>query len=79
MINAGIDDGDFVVVRQQNEVDLGEIAVVLWQEKATIKRIAQISPNLVLHPENDSMEDIVITPDESPSIIGKVVGCIKKF
>ena len=79
MINAGIDDGDFVVVRQQNEVDLGEIAVVLWQEKATIKRIAQISPNLVLHPENDSMEDIVITPDESPSIIGKVVGCLKKF
>ncbi len=79
MINAGISDGDFVVVRQQNEVDIGEIAVVFWQDKATIKRLRETTPNLVLHPENDSMQDIVISPDENPSIIGKVVGCIKKF
>lgn len=79
MINAGISNGDFVVVRAQNEVDIGEIGVVLWQDKATIKRIKETAPNLVLHPENDTMQDIVITPDETPTIIGKVVGCIKKF
>lgn len=79
MINAGIFDGDFVIVRQQNAVEIGEIAVVLWQDKATIKRLKETAPNLVLHPENDSMEDIVITPDECPTIIGKVVGCIRKF
>ncbi len=79
MVNAGIDNGDFVVIHRQEKVEIGEIAVVLWQDKATIKRIKETSPNLVLHPENDSMLDIVISPDESPTIIGKVVGCIKKF
>lgn len=79
MINVGINSNDFVVVHRQKDVEIGEIAVVLWQDKATIKRLKQVSPNLVLHPENDLMSDIVITPDESPEIIGKVVGCIKKF
>lgn len=79
MINVGIDDGDFVVVHMQNEAEIGEIAVIFWQEKATIKRLKELSPNLILHPENDSMQDIVITPDQSPVIIGKVIGCIKKF
>lgn len=79
MINAGIDNGDYVVVHVQDEVEIGEIAVVLWQDKATIKRLKETQPNLVLHPENDAMDDIVISPDEAPVIIGKVVGCIKKF
>ncbi len=79
MIEVGIADGDYVVVHSQSDVEIGEIAVVLWQEKATIKRIGATVPNLVLHPENSSMSDIVITPEENPAIIGKVVGCIKRF
>ena len=79
MINAGISDGDYVVVRKQDDAEIGEIVVVLWQDKATIKRLKQTDEQLVLHPENDAMEDIIIPPDENPSIIGKVVGCIKKF
>lgn len=79
MIEAGISDGDFVIVHSQNSADIGEIVVVLWQDKATIKRLRAMSPNLVLHPENSQMDDIVINPDENPTIIGKVVGCIKKF
>jgi len=79
MIKVGIENGDYVVVHEQNDVEIDEIAVVLWQDKATIKRLKQVTPNLVLHPENDTMADIVISPDESPEIIGKVVGCIKKF
>ena len=79
MVNAGIDDGDFVVVRKQDDLQIGEIGVVLWQDKATIKRLKQTAPDLVLHPENDAMSDIVIPPTDNPSIIGKVVGCIKKF
>ena len=79
MINAGISDGDYVVVRKQDDAGIGEIVVVLWQDKATIKRLKQTDEQLVLHPENDAMEDIIIPPDENPSIIGKVVGCIKKF
>ena len=79
MVEAGIYDGDFVIVHSQNSADLNEIVVALWQDKATVKRLRAISPNLVLHPENSQMEDIVIAPDENPTIIGKVIGCIKKF
>ncbi len=79
MIDAGIADGDYVIVHSQNIVEIGEIAVVLWQDKATIKRISATVPNLVLHPENKQMTDIIITPEENPSIIGKVIGCVKKF
>ena len=79
MIEAGIHDGDFVIVHSQNAADLNEIVVALWQDKATVKRLRATSPNLVLHPENNEMEDIVIAPDENPTIIGKVIGCIKKF
>lgn len=79
MIEAGISDGDFVIVHSQNDADLGEIVVVIWQDKATIKRLHAVSPSLVLHPENSEMADIVISPDDNPVILGKVVGCIKKF
>jgi len=79
MIKTGIYDGDYVVVRKQDNAELGEIVVALWQGQATIKRLKAVSPNLVLHPENDTMDDIVILPEDNPTIIGKVVGCIKKF
>ena len=79
MIEAGISDGDFVIVHSQNSAEINEIVVALWQDKATVKRLRATTPNLILHPENHDMEDIVITPDENPTIIGKVVGCIKKF
>ena len=79
MIEAGISDGDFVIVHSQNSAEINEIVVALWQEKATVKRLRATTPNLVLHPENSEMDDIVITPDENPTIVGKVVGCIKKF
>ena len=79
MIEAGISDGDFVIVHSQSDADISEIVVVLWQDKATVKRLQAVTPNLVLHPENSEMADIVISPDENPTILGKVVGCIKKF
>ena len=79
MIEAGISDGDFVIVHSQSDADLGEIVVVFWQEKATVKRLHAVSPSLVLHPENSEMSDIIISPDDNPVIIGKVIGCIKKF
>ena len=79
MIEAGIADGDFVIVHSQNDAETNEIVVVFWQDKATVKRLRAVSPNLVLHPENSEMEDIVISPDENPTILGKVIGCIKKF
>ena len=79
MIEAGISDGDYVIIHSQSDADIGEIVVVLWQDKATVKRLQAVTPNLVLHPENSEMSDIIISPDENPTILGKVVGCIKKF
>ncbi len=79
MTEVGISDGDYVIVHSQSSAEIGEIVVALWQDKATVKRLRATSPNLVLHPENSSMEDIVIEPSDEPSILGKVVGCIKKF
>lgn len=78
MINAGIDDGDLVVVNSQNQAAVGEIVVATWDDQATVKRLRSTVP-FVLHPENDNMQDIFLTDDQSPSIVGKVVGCLKKF
>lgn len=78
MINAGIDDGDLVVVNSQTRASVGEIVVATWEDQATVKRLRSTSP-FVLHPENDSMEDIFLSDDQSPAILGKVVGCLKKF
>ncbi|MBQ9707150.1 MAG: transcriptional repressor LexA [Clostridia bacterium] len=79
MINAGIFDGDYVIVQKQASADIGDIVIALWEEKATVKRLAATTPNLVLHPENDTMTDIIITPQDDPIILGKVIGSIKKF
>lgn len=79
MIEAGISDGDIVIVNSQQTAEINEIVVAIWQDKATVKRLHALSPDLVLHPENSQMEDIVIFPEENPIIIGKVIGCIKKF
>ena len=79
MINAGISDGDYVIVQKQSSADIGDIVIALWEEKATVKRLAATTPNLVLHPENDTMDDIIITPQDDPIILGKVIGSIKKF
>lgn len=79
MINVGINNGDYVIVHKQSAAEIGEIVVALWQNTATVKRLKATYPHLVLHPENYDMDDIVIRADENPTILGKVVGCIKKF
>ena len=79
MIDAGINDGDIVVVHSQNSADINEIVVVLWQDRATVKRLRATTPQLILHPENTEMSDIIIDYQENPVILGKVIGCIKKF
>ena len=78
MINAGISNGDFVVVKKQSTANIGEIVLAFWQDTATIKRLLSTNP-FILHPENDAMDDITIDSEENPLILGKVVGCLKKF
>jgi len=79
MINAGILDGDFVLVRQQSTAERGEMVVVLIEDEATVKRFYRDKNKIRLQPENDTMEPIIVDPKESNvTIIGRVEGVIRK-
>ncbi len=60
MINAGISDGDYVIVRQQDTAEIGQIVVALIGEEATLKRyyIDRENKKVRLHPENNRMKDM---------------------
>ena len=65
MINAGIDDGDLILLRQQNTADYNQIVVALIEDEATLKRYRPHPDGTIhLHPENQEMDDIVVYPDE---------------
>lgn len=75
MINAGIFDGDFVIVEKTPFVDNGEIAAVMVDgEEATVKRFYRENGQYRLQPENDEMEPIIT---ENCSIIGRIVGVVR--
>lgn len=80
MKDAGIYDGDFVVVRKQNVANKGEIVVALLNGEATVKRYFPEGKSVRLQPENDSFKSIIIHKDSGDfEIAGKVVGLIRKF
>ncbi len=75
MINAGIFDGDIVIIEKTEYVDNGDIAAVMVDgEEATVKRFFKENGHYRLQPENDTMDPIIA--DEC-SIIGRVVGVIR--
>ena len=76
MINAGICDGDKIIVRRQQTAADGEIVVALVGESATVKRLFRRNGKIILHPENEVLADFGVNPDEV-SILGKVVGLIR--
>ena len=76
MINAGIHDGDHVVVRSQDTATNGEIVVALVGEsEATVKRFFKESDHVRLQPENDALEPIRST---EVKVLGKVVGVLRR-
>jgi repressor LexA len=80
MIQAGIYEGDWVVVRPQPQVNNGDIVVALIGEEATIKRFYKDRKTVRLEPAHPRMEPIVVQPGtEEMRIIGKVVAIVRKF
>ena len=80
MVNAGILDGDFVLVHQQPTAEQGEIVVALIENEATVKRFYKDKNKIKLKPENDTMKPIIIdTKENDVTIIGKVEGVIRKI
>ncbi|MBM7705462.1 transcriptional repressor LexA [Chryseomicrobium aureum] len=72
MIEAGILNGDYVVVKQQNSANNGDIVVAMTEEdEATVKRFFKEKNYFRLQPENSSLEPIIV---DQVSILGKVVG-----
>ncbi len=76
MIDAGILDGDYIIVRKQNIANNGEIVVALINDEATVKTFYREKHYIRLQPQNAYMEPI-ITKDAN--IIGKVVSLIRKM
>jgi repressor LexA len=75
MIDEGIQEGDYVVVRQQDAADPGEIVVVLLGEEATVKRLQKKGKSFFLEAANTAYAPIPLTyQSPSPRILGTVVG-----
>jgi repressor LexA len=72
MIEAGILDGDYVIVRQQSTANNGDIIVAMTEDdEATVKRFFKEKDRIRLQPENSTMEPIIL---RNVSILGKVIG-----
>jgi repressor LexA len=79
MIEAGILDGDYVVIEQRDSARNGEIVVALINnEEATLKRIEQKPGQVVLHPANASLTPLVYSPDEV-QIQGVLRGLLRSY
>lgn len=77
MIEAGILDGDYVIVRQQQTANNGDIVVAMTEEnEATVKRFFKERDYFRLQPENSSMEPIIL---RQVSILGKVIGLYRNM
>jgi repressor LexA len=79
MIDAGIYDGDFVVVRVQPSADPGDVVVAgIPGEEATVKTFLRKRNKIVLRPANETMEDLVFDPSDV-KIYGKVVTLLRRI
>ena len=78
MIDAGIMNGDKIIVRRQETAENGEIVVALVEDSATVKRFYRRDGHIVLHPENEALSDMIFE-DGQVSILGKVVGLMRNY
>lgn len=76
MINAGIFDGDNILVQRQSTASDGDMVVALVEDSATVKTFYKEEGHYRLQPENDNMEPIIV---EDCAILGKVFGVFRFF
>ena len=76
MIQAGILNGDYIVVRQQPDANNGDIVVAMVEDEATVKRFYKENGHFRLQPENDSMQPIIVS---DVTILGKVISLLRKM
>ena len=76
MINAGILNGDYIIIKQQNTANNGDIVAALIEDEATVKTFYKEHGHFRLQPENPDYEPIIV---ENLSILGKVIGLFRKY
>lgn len=76
MIDAGILDGDIVIIRRTPAAENGDIVVALVEDEATVKRFYKEAGHYRLQPENDTMEPIIV---DSVSILGRVISLVREY
>jgi repressor LexA len=76
MKEAGILDGDYVIVRQQQTANNGDMVVALIEDEATVKTFYKENDYIRLQPENSDMDPIIV---RDVTILGKVIGVIRLF
>ena len=80
MVNAGIDDGDYVFVRPQKVAEKGDIIVAIVDGEATVKVYNPLNGKISLEPANDKLKPTIVDPAKSEfAIIGKVAGMMRRF
>lgn len=75
MIDAGILEDDYVIVKQQPSADQGDIVVALIGDEATVKRFYRERDHIKLQPENPSIKPIIV---KDVTILGKVIGLFRE-
>lgn len=76
MINAGIYDGDKVLVQKQSTAENGDFVVAMIEDGVTVKTFYKEDDHIRLQPENDFMEPLIY---DDVQIIGKVIGLFRMF
>lgn len=78
MINANIGDGDYIFIKQQPDVEDGQIAAVLIEEEATLKRVYKVGDYVQLRAENPSFKPITLDGSKPCRILGKATYVLSK-
>jgi repressor LexA len=78
MIEDHIDDGDYVVIRQQDGAENGERVVAMIDNEITLKRFHREGKQVRLEPANGRMQPIVVDPNSDAKILGVLVGVLRK-
>lgn len=77
MIQAGIFNGDQIIVEQRQDVRSGDIVVAILDDSATVKTYYREKGHIRLQPENDSLDPIIVEPGQPIQIVGKVIGVLR--